>query len=274
MRETRFSTILSKTLKQRDDASHSRSEYQLSKGHVLQTLKVFLRENIIRPSFLLCTEAVVFFFTLLSGLSYGLVFISTQSVAQVFSKTYDFTEPQTGFVQAALVVGEIAGFLCCHFIQDRYFARAMSASTIIPNPRLAEKRLYLAVPGSFIGLTGGLFWYGWTSGPTLSWWLPSAGLFLIGFGTMVVMQAIMMYVTDAYARYAASASAAICFGENIFAAFLPLASQGMYTKLGFPWASSTLGFVAFVLSFAPVVLIWKGEKIRRKSPFMEKSIYN
>lgn len=90
---------------------------------------------------------------------------------------------------------------------------------------------------------------------------------------MVVMQAIMMYVTDAYARYAASASAAICFGENMFAAFLPLASQSMYTTLGFRWASSLLGFIAFVLSFAPVVLVWKGEEVRNRSPFMKESVY-
>ena len=87
------------------------------------------------------------------------------------------------------------------------------------------------------------------------------------------MQAIMMYVTDAYAKYAASASAAVCFGENIFAAFLPLAAQSMYTNLGFQWASSLLAFIALGLSFAPIVLVWKGTSIRERSPFMRKAMY-
>lgn len=274
LRETRYPAILSKRIRQgRNSKALSRREDRLSLRNALISLKEFLKEHLIRPSFLLCTEAVVFSFTLLSGLSYGLVFISTQSVAQVYSTDYNFTEPQTGYVQASLVVGEIVGFLLCSFVQDRHFARALFASRDTPSPRLPEVRLYLAIPASFLGLAGGLFWYGWTSYPSLSWWLPIAGLFLISIGSMVVMQAIMMYVTDAYARYAASASAAICFGENMFAAFLPLASQSMYTTLGFRWASSLLGFIAFVLSFAPVVLVWKGEEVRNRSPFMKESVY-
>jgi hypothetical protein len=140
------------------------------------------------------------------------------------------------------------------------------------NLHLPEVRLYLAIPSSFLGLTGGLFIYGWTSYTDLPYWAPMTGLLLIGFGSVIVMQAIMMYITDAYAKYAASASAAVCFGENIFAAFLPLASQSMYTRLGFQWASSLLAFLAFFLSFAPIMLVWKGRVIRERSPFMKEAI--
>lgn len=118
-----------------------------------------------------------------------------------------------------------------------------------------------------------LFFYGWTSHPFLPWILPAVGLAFIGFGVTVVMQAIMMYITDAYAKHAASASAAVCFGENMFAAFLPLAAQSMYTKLNFQWASSILAFIALLLSFAPIVLVWKGPYIRAHSPFMREAMY-
>ena len=83
----------------------------------------------------------------------------------------------------------------------------------------------------------------------------------------------MMYVTDAYAKYASSASAAICFGENLFAAFLPLAAMRMYMELGFQWASSLLAFAALLLSFAPVVLVLRGKELRRRSPFMNQAVY-
>jgi hypothetical protein len=235
-------------------------------------MKEFFLSNIIRPAQLLCTEPVVFFFTLLSALSYGIVFISTQSVTQVYMSNYGWEEYQAGLVQSSIVVGEFIGFLACLW-QNKVFSRAAHASHAQPNPKLPEVRLYMSIPGSFLGLAGGLFWYGWASYPYLHWILPSIGLGLIGFGTVVVMQAIMMYVTDAYTKYAASASAAICFGENLFAAILPLASMSMYTNLGFQWASSLLGFVAFVLSFAPIVLVLKGEDIRRRSRFMSLAVY-
>jgi hypothetical protein len=261
--ETRISLILPSQTKQTetDDAHlHNKAE----------SLKQFLKGNILRPFVLLTTEPVVFFFTLLSAFSYGLLYIATQSVPQVYSTLYTFTEPQTGFVQASIVVGEVLGFLACAFIEDPYFARASAGKARIVGGKLQlpEVRLYLAIPASFLGLAGGLFIYGWTSYADLAYWAPTAGLLLIGFGSVVVMQAIMMYITDAYDNYAASASAAVCFGENIFAAFLPLASQSMYTKLGFHWASTLLAFVAFGLSCAPIVLVWKGKLIREKSPFM------
>ena len=103
--------------------------------------------------------------------------------------------------------------------------------------------------------------------------MPSLGLALTGYGSVAVMTAVMTYLTDAYAKYAASASAAACFGENVVAAFLPLAANRMYATLGVRWAGAVLGFVALGLTVAPVVLVWKGEGIRRRSRFMVVAAY-
>lgn len=277
-RETRFPVILSSRTRRNNGkpafAPAFAIESALNLHNKQASMKQFIKGNILRPFLLLTTEPVVFFFTLLSALSYGLLFIATQSVPQVFSTLYAFTEPHTGLIQASIVAGELLGFLACACIQDPYFARASAKSAGIPGGslQLPEVRLYLAIPASFLGLVGGLFIYGWTSYADRSYWAPTTGLLLIGFGSVVVMQAIMMYITDAYAKYAASASAAVCFGENIAAAFLPLASQGMYTRLGFHWASTLLAFLALGLSCAPIVLAWKGRVIREKSPFMREAL--
>jgi MFS family permease len=268
-RETRGSVILSKRARKRHKLPDKAPS---SPRRTATSVKEFIYGNIIRPFRLLFTEPVVFVFTLLSALSYGIVFVSTQSVTQVYATNYGWKDYQTGLVQASIVIGEFAGLLTC-LVQNKIFSRAATAHAGQPNTRLPEVRLYLSIPASFLGLAGGLFWYGWTSYSFLPWILPSIGLGLIGFGTMVVMQAIMMYITDAYAKYAGSASAAVCFGENIFAAFLPLAAISMYTNLGFHWASGLLGFMALVLSFAPVVIVLKGEEIRRRSPLMSEAMY-
>ena len=266
--------ILSSRTKRHRQLTPGIETHRLGQHNKIESLKQFLRSNILRPFFLLTTEPVVFFFTLLSSLSYGLLFLATQSVPQVYSTLYAFTEPHTCVIQASIVVGEVLGFLACACIGGPFFATASARSARVTggNLHLPEVRLYIAIPASFLGLTGGLFVYGWTSDANLTYWAPTAGLLLIGFGSVVVMQAIMMYITDSYARYAASASAAVCFGENIFAAFLPLASQSMYTRLGFQWASSLLAFLALALSFAPIVLVWKGRVIRERSPFMKEAM--
>ncbi|KAF2804990.1 MFS general substrate transporter [Mytilinidion resinicola] len=279
-RETRCPIILSRRKKRNhqhppelDDANPNTPN--TAKHPIpLTALKAFLASNILRPLLLLTTEPVVASFTLLSALSYGLLFLATQSVPQVYAALYAFSEPSTGLIQASIVVGEVLGFLACASIGDPYFARASAGTARILGgpPQLPEVRLYLAIPASFIGLAGGLFVYGWTAYADVTFWAPAVGLLLVGFGSVVVMQAIMMYITDAYAKYAASASAAVCFGENMAAAFLPLASQSMYSNLRFHWASSLLAFVAVALSCAPVVLVWKGRAIREKSPFMREAM--
>jgi MFS family permease len=272
MRETRWPVIQRKRLKNTEveGAPFPTPKTELQAPKTSPTR--FLYDTVILPAYLLCTEPVVFFFTLLSALSYGLVFISTQSVTQVFTTNYDFEEYQAGLVQASMVIGEILGFFAC-LIQNTWYTHATRSNIDKSESELSEVRLYFSIPASFIGLAGGLFFYGWTSYPFLPWILPAIGLAFIGFGVTVVMQAIMMYTTDAYAKYAASASAAVCFGENIFAAFLPLAAQSMYTNLNFQWASSLLAFIALSLSFAPIVLVWKGPYIRAHSHFMRKAMY-
>lgn len=202
--------------------------------------------------------------------------MSTQSVTQVYTTLYEWDEYQAGFIQTPLLIGEMVGFLAC-LLQNKLYltkARSMDAASHSLENSVAETRLYLSIPGSFLGLAGGLFWYGWASTASLPWIMPSVGLAFIGFGSMTVMQAIMMYITDAYERYAASASAAVCFGENLFAAFVPLAASRMYTNLGYRWASSLLAFVALGMSFAPVILVLKGREIRKRSPFMRQAAYN
>ena len=140
-RETRYPVILSsrrkRGRKQVADTGVPSHTIESSQGG----LKSFLRINILRPFILLTTEPVVFFFTLLSALSYGLLFLATQSVPQVYGSLYDFTEPQTGFIQAAIVVGETIGFLVCIFLGDPHFAKACAKSAKMEgsgNPRLSN----------------------------------------------------------------------------------------------------------------------------------------
>lgn len=269
MKETRGHVIL------------SRRARQLSKvtGHVYHVRgavasispSALLSQAILRPTRLLCTEAVVFSFTIWSAFALGLVFLSTQSVPQIFSNNYDFSPSQSGYVQGALLIGEIFGFLAC-LAQNAYSQRSARRNQINPGSLIPEAHLALSIPGSFFGLAGGLCWYAWTSQhPSLPWIMPAIGLGLIGFGIITIVQAVVMYLTDSYVQYAASAIAAEAFGENLVAAFLPLAAKKMYANLGFQWASMLLGFAALLLTMAPIILTWKGQSIRLRSKFMSQA---
>ncbi|CAK3796080.1 related to synaptic vesicle transporter SVOP and related transporters (major facilitator superfamily) [Lecanosticta acicola] len=225
-----------------------------------------------RPLYLLFTEPVLFAATLWSAFALGLIFLFTQSVEQVFQGLYGWTEAQCGYVQGAVLIGQLFGWGASTYGQ-RFFFSSADRNLEFPGEPIPEARLYTSVFGSFFGVAGGMFLYGWTSYPHIHWIFPTLGLAVNGFGTLIVVYAAAEYVVDAYAdsSYAGSALAAVAFGENIICAFLPLASQSMYTNLGFQWASTLIGFLALGLGFAPVVFIWKGRDLRERSPFMRSA---
>ncbi|KAG6993821.1 hypothetical protein G7Y79_00050g085580 [Physcia stellaris] len=252
--ETRGLVVLSRRAREDPNLEKaSRQENRPSIPHLLF-------EAITRPTCLLCIEPVVFCFTLWSSFSFGLVFISTQSVAQVYSTNYAFTDAASGLVQITLFVGEICGFLAC-LPQTRYYQKSAARNTVEAGVPVPEARLHFSIPASLLGLTGGLFWYAWGSFRYVHWMVPTVGLAFVGFGIMVIVTTVGFYITDAYGKYAGSAIAAVAFGESMFAAWLPLAASSMYTALGFQWASSLLGFVALILTLAPIGLALRYAKL-------------
>lgn len=262
LRETRGPVILTKLARQRRKEYPGLKCYSPAETSSSSTL-TDLKEGLTRPTQLLCTEPVLASFTLWSAFTLGMIFTFTQSIPQVYSGLYAWSPYSTGVVQIAVFIGQALGFVACWFANDLYISRKNQDKST----RL-ESRLYLSIPATLFALAGGFFVYAWTSYPRFPWIAPTIGLGMVGFGTMCIVTAVDIYITDSYAAFAGSAIAAITFGENLVSAFLPLATMRIYDSLGFQWASSLLGFIGIALAVAPVVLVWKGESIRGSSRFM------
>lgn len=255
------------------------------------SLGELLKDAVGRPLRMLTTEPLVACSTLWSAFCFGNALLFTQSIPRVYGELYGWESWRAGVVQAGLLVGVTLGLVVGAPLQDALYYTTSSSSSKkhqsdsengnIEGPEedeeeehfTPEARLYLAMPASFLCLSGGLFLYAWTSSPHLHWLAPTTGLVLVGAAIFTVVTAASNYVEDAYSRYAASALAGVAFGENLTGALLPLAEQPLYTNLDLRWASCLLAFVAVVLSFAPVVLFWKGEAIRARSPFIKEAMY-
>lgn len=268
LRETRGSVILRRraALLRKNTGKRIHISAELDKAPL--TLRLFRSST--RPIILLATEPVLAATTVWSAFCVGTVYLFTQSVAQVFTSLYHWPEYTTGYVLGAVVIGEVLGWVPTLYSTRLYFASSRR-NTETPGTPIPEARLYLSVFGSFLGLAGGMFLYAWASYPSLPWIAPAIGLTLAGVGIQVVVTAAADYITDIYAAsgYAGSAISAVAAGENVVAAFLPLAASRMYTTLGFQWASTLLGLLALVVSLAPVVFIIYGRRLRERSPYMQ-----
>lgn len=228
-------------------------------------------KSVQRPLYMLCTESVVLVAALWVAFSLGTIYLFTQSVEQVYGELYGWDAIQAGYVQFAIVVGEILSCGFCVFTNRWYYASA-ARNTEVPDTPIPEARLYSSVIGGFFGVTGGMFVYGWTSYSAIHWMVPTVGLAMVGFGINAVVISIANYLIDAYSKYATSALGAVGLVENISLAFLPLAATAMYTDLGFQWASSLLAFVSLALVATPFAVLKWGKEIRSRSPFMKEAI--
>ncbi|TID15304.1 MFS general substrate transporter [Venturia nashicola] len=250
LKETRGDVLLRKRAKKmrEEEGRNAWAQSELSG----ETLKKRVKTSVTRPMKMLVTEPVVISFTLWVSFAWGIL--------------YNFSTFQTSLIQLALSAGAIIG-LILNPIQDHLYLHSASRNKESKNTPIPESRLYFAIPGSLI-FTAGLFWYGWTSSPTLPWILPTLGIGAVGLGIYEIYMAVINYLSDSYVEYAASALSAASLGRNLFGAFLPLASQSLFGQLGYQWAGSLLGFIGLVLSLAPVVLVGWGRRARKRSSFV------
>lgn len=145
--------------------------------------------------------------------------------------SYGFNTFQSSLVQLALSVGAIVGTIINPYQDILYFRSARHNKETEGKP-IPEARLYSSIPGSLL-FSGSLFWYGWTSYPSIHWIVPTLAIGCIGLGIYAICDflpypvyadvsadmATVMYLTDAYEKYASSALSAASLGRNTFGNF-------------------------------------------------------
>lgn len=228
-----------------------------NKPSIALTIRRAIRMLLCEPLITACTAWTSF--------SLGTIYLFTQSTEQVF-QVYSFTPTQSGFVQSAIVIGELCALPALFLANHLYWADTRSRPT--PRP---EARLHLALPGGLVGVTLGMLLYAWTCYPSIHWIVPSIGLFLVGWGSIVVVSSVGSFVVDSYASVAGSAMTALALGENTFIGFLPFASLPMYSKLGLHWASFLLAMVSVVLSSIPVFVYWRAWGVRTPGEYWREA---
>ncbi|PLB38670.1 MFS general substrate transporter [Aspergillus candidus] len=191
-----------------------------------------------RPFHLLFTEPVVFFFSLWVAFSWAVLYLQFSSLPLVYSTNYGFDIEQCGSVFAAVSIGSLLATPLS--IYQEHLASRLGKMSSTP-----EGRLYFACIESVL-MPIGLFWFGWTSFPSIPWIVPTLAVGCSTMGIFSIYLATFNYLADTYHRYASSAIAAQSFCRNILGGVFPLVTGFMFTNLGYPGASSLLGGIVSV----------------------------
>lgn len=169
---------------------------------------------------------------------------------------------------AAVSIGSIIATVLS--VYQEHLATKLGKMTGTP-----EGRLYFTCVECVL-MPIGLFWFGWTTFPSVPWIVPTLAIGCATIGIFSIYLAAFNYLADTYHRYASSAIAAQSFcrtrtlhrsastswtvkltsnraGRNVLAGIFPLVTNAMFTNLGYPAASSLLGGI--VSGLCPMTLL-------------------
>ncbi|KAL8794163.1 MAG: hypothetical protein Q9195_003231 [Heterodermia aff. obscurata] len=220
--------------------------------------KQMMTVTLMRPLNMIVFEAIVLFTCLYLSLAYAIFYLFFEAYPLIFEGIYGMN-----------TVGIGAIFACCIFLYyDGFLQRAKNRGAPW-TMREEYRRLPLACLGGPLYVVS-LFWLGWSASPHVHWIVPMLAGVPFGIGFVLIFMALLNYVTDAYAIFAASAMSATSCCRSVFGAVLPLAARPMYQNLGIPWASSLLGFLSLGMTVIPFAFIKYGDRIRAHSKFCQE----
>ncbi|RFU78856.1 bicyclomycin resistance [Trichoderma arundinaceum] len=217
-----------------------------------------------RPLRMIVCEPIVSSICAYIALVYAIFYMSFQAFPIIFQSLYGLSPGVTGLTYLSVGGGALLS-LPIAWYWDNILRRGI-ANGAAWTKREEYRRLPVACLGGPLFIIS-LFWLGFSARPSVSFVAPLLAGIPFGMGYILVLLALLNYLTDAYEIYAASANAAVTASRSILAIVLPLATTPMFTKLGISGACALLGGLSAVMCILPLIFIWKGPSIRARSRF-------
>ncbi|KAK8091375.1 uncharacterized protein PG998_015190 [Apiospora kogelbergensis] len=231
-----------------------------------QELRVMLGTNITRPTVMFFTEPILFLLSLYMAFVYGILYLDFTAYPYVFQQTRHWDAGVSGLTFLGIGIGMTIATASSPFINRIYGRHVKKLGGPKPEARLPHL-IFL----SWL-IPVGLFWFAWTSDPSIHWATCIVAGIPFGIGFVTLFLGITSYLIDCYGKYAASALAANAILRSLFGAGFPLFSREMYDRLGAAWATSVLGFVAVAMAPLPYIFYRFGPRIRARSTFHQRTI--
>ncbi|QIW95039.1 hypothetical protein AMS68_000557 [Peltaster fructicola] len=175
-----------------------------------------------------------------TAILYGANYLTLTTLSSVMQQQYGFTEGQTGLCYLAATIGCVATMLCYGGFSEKsanVFARIRVHG---PAARLPPLILSCAL------LVCGIMLFGWSIHCHDHWIVPLVGLAILSMGSCLSLVATENYLVDMYNEHSASALGAGVALRALSGAFVPLAAEPLYARLGWGWGNTLLGFLCLL----------------------------
>ena len=223
-----------------------------------------LLHSVYRPFDMFCHEIMVVLFTLYLVVVYIVLFTFLTGYSFIYTNLYGFLQGTTGLCFIGMNIGFLVALFTVPWIYWKY-SRDLAKAIEKGKTRLPpEERLWYAILGAPC-LPISLFWMGWTSNPSISYWSSLLASVFFGFGVMGIFISTYQYLIDSFEAYAASALVGATFMRYIAAGVMVPVSYPMYENLGVHWTLTILACISLLMMPIPFVFYKYGHRIRSKS---------
>jgi len=216
-----------------------------------------------KPFEILIYEPMALLLNTWTSLLLGILYLFFNAFPIVFRDGHGFSLQETGLTFIGMGIGIVFGTSTQFYIWGPLDQRQWEHYGGPPPP---ETRLYIGMAGA-ITVPIGLFWFAFTTYPSVHWIVPILGSIPFGCGTIWVFTSVFTFLVTTYRPVAASAMASNSFMRSAFAAVFPLFSTYMYGRLGTVGASALLAGLTLVMAPLPFVFYKWGPQLRKRSRF-------
>ncbi|CAI7568833.1 unnamed protein product [Penicillium bialowiezense] len=230
------------------------------------TMSDIVTKYLFRPFQMLIQEPILVAMTLYLALVYGILYLFFEAYPISFSEVRGWKNLGVAALPfLGILIGVLLGAGLIIYTTKTRFARKLAKhGRVVPEERLVPMMI------ASVLLPIGLFWFGWTSSPNISWVPQAIAGIPIGLGILVIFMQGLNYIIDVYMMFANSAIAANTLVRSTVGGAFPLFAAQMYQSLGVAWASSVLGFITVAMIPIPILFFIYGSKIRAMSKFSPK----
>lgn len=181
-------------------------------------LESFIYTVIIRPSRMMVTEPILIIVSILSGISWGIIYLFSESITRAYI-TLGLSRTSATLPLLALVIGILIGVI--PHVRDVRKIREKKRQNMQIQPEDTIMGFAFGTPA----LAAGSWWFYGTTPPVLwnaHWAIPTGGLVLVGLGVNEIAYTLSGYLTDTYTVYSASAFAGLAFVRALVSGIMPL----------------------------------------------------
>jgi MFS family permease len=180
------------------------------------SFKTILVVYLFRPIKMLFLEPMILLLTMYVSFVYGVVYLLFSAFPIAYQEVRGWNDGVGALPFLGITVGALTGSIIIVLFIPRYARKMKEAGGPVP-----EERLIPMMIGGVL-FTIGLFWWSWTSYPTISWVPQVIAGWPLGAGIVLIFLQTINYLIDAYLMHANSAIAANTLMRSFFGAGFPL----------------------------------------------------